>query len=78
MADQGKLLKKPQRRAAIAQVAVRDAKGRLGPEIQNKIGQHLRRLYSDIVNEGVPDRFAALLRDLDEPDLDKPKPDKPE
>jgi hypothetical protein len=75
MADQGKLLKKPQRRAAIAQAAVRDAKGRLGPEIQNKIGQHLRRLYSDIVDQGVPNRFAELLRDLDDSDLDKPKPE---
>ena len=73
MANQGKLLKKPQRHAAMAQTAVRDAKARLGPEIQNKIGQHLRRLYSDIVNEGVPQRFAELLRDLDKLEPDKPE-----
>lgn len=65
MADQGKLLKKPQRHTPEAQTAVRKSKGRVGPEIQIKIGQHLRRLYSNIVNEGVPERFAQLLRDLD-------------
>lgn len=42
------------------------SKGRLGPEIQNRIGHQLRSMYSDVVNEGVPDRFAELLKQLDQ------------
>jgi hypothetical protein len=43
-----------------------DAK--LGRDIQSKIGQQLRALYDDVVNQGVPDRFADLLNRLDKPD----------
>lgn len=42
------------------------SKGRIGPEIQNRIGHQLRTMYSDVVNEGVPDRFADLLKQLDQ------------
>ncbi len=31
------------------------------------IGRELRLLYADIVAEGVPERFAEILRKLDEP-----------
>jgi Anti-sigma factor NepR len=41
-------------------------KGRLSRDVQRKIGQQLRAMYTDVVNEGVPDRFADLLRRLDE------------
>jgi len=41
-------------------------KGRLSRDTQRKIGQQLRAMYTDVVNEGVPDRFADLLRRLDE------------
>jgi hypothetical protein len=41
-------------------------KGRLSRDIQRKIGQQLRAMYTDVVNEGVPDRFADLLRRLDD------------
>ncbi|MDQ0353769.1 hypothetical protein J2S22_000683 [Rhodoplanes tepidamans] len=34
-------------------------------EIQTKIGQQLRAIYDDVVDQGVPDRFAELLRNLD-------------
>ena len=37
----------------------------LNREIQAKIGQQLRAMYDDVVQEGVPDRFAELLRQLD-------------
>lgn len=47
------------------------AKAVLGPEIQNKIGQQLRAMYSDVVSEGVPDRFAELLQQLDAQDKAK-------
>jgi hypothetical protein len=43
-------------------------KGRLSRDTQRKIGQQLRAMYTDVVNEGVPDRFADLLRRLDDKD----------
>jgi len=39
----------------------------LGPDIAAAIGRKLRRIYSDIIAEGVPERFAEILRKLDEP-----------
>jgi anti-sigma factor NepR-like protein len=42
-------------------------KPQLSPEIQGKIGQQLRKIYDDMVNQGVPDRFADLLSRLDKP-----------
>jgi hypothetical protein len=42
------------------------AGARLGRDIQNKIGQQLRAIYDEVVSEGVPDRFADLLRRLDD------------
>jgi hypothetical protein len=39
----------------------------LNREIQAKIGQQLRAVYNDVVDQGVPDRFAELLGRLDEP-----------
>lgn len=38
---------------------------RLGKEIQSRIGQQLRAMYDDVVKEGVPDRFADLLRQME-------------
>jgi hypothetical protein len=31
------------------------------------IGRELRQMYADIIAEGVPERFAEILRKLDEP-----------
>jgi hypothetical protein len=45
---------------------------RLGRDVQKKIGQQLRAMYDDVVNQGVPDRFADLLRKLDEREEEKP------
>jgi hypothetical protein len=39
---------------------------KLGSEIKAKIGQQLRTMYADVINQGVPDRFAEILRKLDE------------
>jgi hypothetical protein len=39
---------------------------KLGSEIKAKIGQQLRAMYADVINQGVPDRFAEILRKLDE------------
>lgn len=41
---------------------------RLSRDIQVKLGQQLRAIYDDVVNQGVPDRFAALLDQLDKTD----------
>ena len=40
--------------------------GRLGRDVQSKIGQQLRAMYEGVVSEGVPDRFNEMLRQLDE------------
>ena len=48
------------------EVNQRKPRGRLGRDVQNKIGQQLRAMYDDVVNDGVPDRFVEMLRKLDE------------
>jgi hypothetical protein len=44
---------------------------RLGRDVQSKIGQQLRAMYDDVVNQGVPDRFVELLSRLDDRQADK-------
>ena len=39
--------------------------GESAPEVQSRIGHQLREMYSDVVRQGVPDRFAELIRKLD-------------
>jgi Anti-sigma factor NepR len=41
--------------------------GGLNAEIQSRIGHQLRAMYDDVVRQGVPDRFADLVRKLDAP-----------
>ena len=43
------------------------ADAKLGRDIQAKIGQQLRALYDEVVNQGVPERFTDLLNRLDKP-----------
>jgi hypothetical protein len=38
---------------------------KLGPDIKAKIGQQLRLMYSEVVDQGVPDRFVEMLKRLD-------------
>ena len=53
--------------------------GGLNAEIQSRIGHQLRAMYDDVVRQGVPDRFAELIKKLDGPDAhaagDTPKTD---
>ena len=42
--------------------------GGLNSEIQSRIGHQLRAMYDDVVRQGVPDRFAELIRKLDTPE----------
>ncbi len=41
--------------------------GGLNAEIQARTGHQLRAMYDDVVRQGVPDRFAELVRKLDQP-----------
>jgi hypothetical protein len=41
--------------------------GGLNAEIQARIGHQLRAMYDDVVRQGVPERFADLIRRLDAP-----------
>jgi hypothetical protein len=43
-------------------------KGRLSADIQYKLGQQLRAMYTDVVNEGVPDQFSELIQRLEKRD----------
>jgi hypothetical protein len=42
--------------------------GALNAEIQSRIGHQLRAMYDDVVRQGVPDRFAELIKKLDTSD----------
>ena len=42
--------------------------GGLNAEMQSRIGHQLRAMYDDVVRQGVPDRFAELIRKLDVPE----------
>jgi hypothetical protein len=42
-------------------------KPRLDPYVQARIGQQLGKIYDDIVKQGVPERFRALVEQLDLP-----------
>jgi len=41
---------------------------RLGREVQARIGQQLRAMYNDVVNQGVPEHLADLVRRLSDQD----------
>jgi hypothetical protein len=41
---------------------------RLGREVQARIGQQLRAMYDDVVNQGVPAHIDELVRRLSEQD----------
>ena len=49
-------------------IATPGKQGGLNAEIQSRIGHQLRAMYDDVVRQGVPDRFAELIRKLDVPE----------
>jgi len=51
-----------------SRTAVPGKQGALNAEIQSRIGHQLRAMYDDVVRQGVPDRFAELIRKLDSPE----------
>jgi len=40
---------------------------KLGTDVKAKIGQQLRIIYDEVVEQGVPERFTEILRGLDDP-----------
>jgi hypothetical protein len=53
---------KPMESAATNRGKKADAKpAKLSREVQARLGQQLRAMYDDVVNQGVPDRFTELL-----------------
>ena len=51
---------------------VKPKQGGLNSEIQSRIGHQLRAMYDDVVRQGVPDRFAELIRKLDDAQAQNP------
>ena len=41
---------------------------KLGRDVQARLGQQLRAMYDDVLNQGVPDRFSDLLNRLEQKD----------
>jgi len=46
---------------------------KLGREAMAQIGRELRVRYGEIIAEGVPERFAPILRRLDDPSNEGPQ-----
>ena len=46
-----------------AKPSARPAK--LGRDVQARLGQQLRAMYDEVVNQGVPDRFSELINRLE-------------
>jgi hypothetical protein len=44
---------------------IRKTAGRLSREDQRRLGDILQRVYDDVIQQGVPDRFKDLLNELD-------------
>ena len=44
------------------------SEARLGREVQARIGQQLRAIYDDVVNQGVPPHLADLVKRLSDQD----------
>jgi hypothetical protein len=44
----------------------RKSRGRLGRDVQSKLGKTLQSYFDDVLKEGVPDRFKALLEQIEE------------
>jgi Anti-sigma factor NepR len=49
------------------ELQLRKSKGRLSREDQRRLGDILQRVYDDVVQEGVPDRFVRLMEQLNQP-----------
>jgi hypothetical protein len=48
------------------EIQSRKRRGRLGRDVQTKLGKTLQAYFDDVVKEGVPDKFRQLLQQYDE------------
>jgi hypothetical protein len=53
--------------------SIEERPGKLDKETQAKIGQQLRAMYDEVVRQGVPDRFAELLKQLEKREDKEPQ-----
>jgi hypothetical protein len=51
--------------AATGSKKVNSKPAKLGRDVQARLGQQLRAMYDDVVNQGVPDRFSELINRLE-------------
>ena len=51
--------------AAATRKKVNAKPAKLSRDVQARLGQQLRAMYDEVVNQGVPDRFEELLNRLD-------------
>ena len=49
------------------ELQIRKPRGRLSREDQRRLGDILQRVYDDVVQQGVPDRFVRLMQQLNQP-----------
>jgi anti-sigma factor NepR-like protein len=61
--EQGPLRPRPMMQT---DMQTRKRRGRLGRDVQTKLGKTLQAYFDDVVKEGVPDRFKELLQQYDE------------
>jgi hypothetical protein len=55
----------PMEAAATRTKKVNAKPAKLGRDVQARLGQQLRAMYDEVVNQGVPDRFSDLINRLD-------------
>lgn len=56
---------KPMEAASIRAKKPNAKPAKLSREVQARLGQQLRAMYDEVVDQGVPDRFTELLNQLD-------------
>ena len=54
----------PERQSPDASGRSADAQNALAPELRGAIGQQLKQVYSQMLKDPLPDKFAQLLADL--------------
>lgn len=55
---------KPMETAATRSKRPNAKPAKLGRDVQARLGQQLRAMYDEVVNQGVPDRFSELINRL--------------
>jgi len=56
---------KPMETADIRNRRTNSKPAKLSREVQARLGQQLRAMYDDVVNQGVPERFTEMIKRID-------------